>query len=347
MAAIRKRGDYQWQAEVRRKGYPSQRRTFESKSDAEKWAAVVESEIARNVFRPHGEAEKTTLDECLKRYLVEVTPLKKGAGPKLEEGKIRIIRADAQLCAKPMSAVRGLDVASYRDKRLKSVGPATVIKELNIISHLFNTAIKEWGMESLVNPVVAVRKPKTPRGRERRLMPGELDAILSATESPELPAIVQLELETAMRRSEIVGLVWKNINLNKKVLILPDTKNGEARAVPLSSQAVALLETLPRRLSGRVFGMTPNAVTHAFVRACKRARAVYEKECIEILGRTPDKSFLSDLRLHDLRHEATSRFFESGKLDMMEVASITGHKTLSMLKRYTHLRAEDLAKKLG
>lgn len=346
MAAIRKRGDYQWQAEIRRKGYPTQRRTFETKADAEKWAAVVESEIARNVFRPHGEAEKTTLDECLKRYLKEVTPLKKGAGPKLEEGKIGIIRADTGLCGKPMTAVRGVDVAAYRDKRLKSVGPATVIKELNIISHLFNTAIREWGMESLVNPVAAVRKPKAPKGRERRLQPGELDAILAATESLELPAILQLELETAMRRSEIVGLIWKNINLKKRFLFLPDTKNGEARAVPLSSQAVKLLEAIPRRLSGRVFGMTPSAVTHAFVRARKRARTVYEEDCRKT-GKMPDKAFLSDLRLHDLRHEATSRLFESGRLDMMEVASITGHKTLSMLKRYTHLRAEELAKKLG
>lgn len=346
MATIRKRGDYQWQAEIRRKGYPSQRRTFETKADAEKWAAVVESEIARNVFRPHGEAEKTTLDECLKRYLKEVTPLKKGAGPTLEEGKIGIIRADTGLCAKPMTAVRGVDVAAYRDKRLKVVGPATVIKELNIISHLFNTAIREWGMESLVNPVAAVRKPKAPKGRERRLMPGELDAILGATESPELPAIVQLELETAMRRSEIVGLTWKNVNLKKRFLLLPDTKNGDARAVPLSSQAVSLLEALPRRISGRVFGLTPSAATHAFVRACKRARVKYEEFC-KLSGKQPDKSFLMDLRLHDLRHEATSRLFESGKLDMMEVASITGHKTLSMLKRYTHLRAEELAKKLG
>jgi integrase len=109
---------------------------------------------------------------------------------------------------------------------------------------------------------------------------------------------------------------------------LPETKNGESRGVPLSLAAIQVLKALPRSVSGAVFpGVTSEAIKRAFIRACRRAE-------------------IENFRFHDLRHEATSRLFEKN-LDMMEVASITGHKTLQMLKRYTHLRAEDLARKLG
>ena len=120
---------------------------------------------------------------------------------------------------------------------------------------------------------------------------------------------------------------WSDIDLKKRTAHLPKTKNGEARTVPLSSRAVATLEALPRNLDGRVFGVTYEGIHQSYVRACRRAG-------------------ITGLTFHDLRHEATSRLFEKG-LNPMQVAAITGHKTLQMLKRYTHLRAEDLAKLLG
>ena len=130
-----------------------------------------------------------------------------------------------------------------------------------------------------------------------------------------------------MRRAELVSIEWRNIDLENRFLILPDTKNGESRAVPLSSKALSLIQGVARNPTGKVFVSKPNSVSQGFIRACKRAG-------------------LEDLRFHDLRHEATSRFFELG-LNTMEVSAITGHKTLSMLKRYTHLKAKDLALKLG
>ena len=165
------------------------------------------------------------------------------------------------------------------------------------------------------------------RGRDRRLKANELDDILRASESEELGRVVQLVLETAMRRGEISTLRWENIDLKNKSILLRDTKNGDTRPVPLSSRAIKLLKALPRRIDGGVFGMLPDSITRAFDRACQRAGVEH-------------------LRFHDLRHEATSRLFEKG-LNPMEVASITGHKTLQMLKRYTHLKVEDLARKLG
>ena len=167
-----------------------------------------------------------------------------------------------------------------------------------------------------------------PRGRDRRLLSGELQKLMEALEEThEIKIVVQLALETGMRRAELLSIEWRNIDLENRFLILPDTKNGESRAVPLSTKALNLIQAVARTSTGSVFVSKPNSVTQGFVRACKRAG-------------------LEDLRFHDLRHEATSRFFELG-LNTMEVSAITGHKTLSMLKRYTHLKAKDLALKLG
>jgi len=137
----------------------------------------------------------------------------------------------------------------------------------------------------------------------------------------------ELDKEAGNQQKKSVGLQWSDVDLKKRTAHLPTTKNGEARTVPLSSRSVTVLDALPRNLDGRVFGTTYEGIHQAFVRACKRAG-------------------IDDLRFHDLRHEATSRFFEKG-LNPMQVSAVTGHKTLQMLKRYTHLKAEDLAKMLG
>ena len=196
--------------------------------------------------------------------------------------------------------------------------------ELALLSNLFTVAAKEWRMESLTNPVLAVRKPAASRPRERRLV-GDEEARLLASCADWLRPMVILALETGMRKGEILALRWENVDLAKRVALLPDTKNGTARHVPLSSRAGDVLKGLPRNISGGVF--TNQNVSHAFIAATQKAG-------------------IEGLHFHDLRHEATSRLFEKG-LNPMQVAAITGHKTLQMLKRYTHLRAEDLAKMLG
>ncbi|MFO7766484.1 MAG: site-specific integrase [Pelovirga sp.] len=142
-----------------------------------------------------------------------------------------------------------------------------------------------------------------------------------------LEPLFQLALETAIRQGELLSLEWKHVNLSRRTVYLPETKNNDAREVPLSSKAVAVIQNLPRRIDGKVFGVSGSHVSKTFQETCK-------------------KLSIENLRWHDLRHEACSRLFEKG-LNPMEVASITGHKTLQMLKRYTHLKAEDLARKLG
>ncbi len=167
---------------------------------------------------------------------------------------------------------------------------------------------------------------------------------MKASGSHLLPEIVRFALETAMRRGGITGMTWDMVDLKKRTVTLPETKNGEKRIVPLSMEALRILSGLTRRIDRMVWGMKEQSVTRAFERALSCARAAYEKECAG-KGIKLDPSFLVDLTFHDHRHEATSRLFEKG-FNVMEVASITGHKTLQMLKRYTHLKAEDLAERM-
>jgi integrase len=317
-----------WQAKVRKKGFPSQSRVFRNKSDAQAWAATVEGEMVRGLWRDRSQSENTTLKECIERYLTEITSQKKSNRPeqlRLQQWLKRPIACSF------MSAIRGMDVAEAV-KAMESEGKSanTIRLHLAVLSHIFKVAKTEWGMESIANPVEAIRKPRLPQGRERRLEGNEEDRLLDVcrnNDNSELYYLVKFAIETGMRRSEICKLTWENINMSRRIAILPDTKNGTRRCVPLSSAAMEALSALPRRLSGQVWNMKPDTITQSFSRCCKLAN-------------------IENLCFHDLRHEATSRLFEKG-LNPMQVAAITGHKTLQMLQRYTHLKPEDLVKLLG
>ena len=337
MAYFRKRSGA-WEASIEKKGVPRISRTFDTKGEAETWAATVESEIGRGVFLSRKEAESTTLSEALDRYEREVIPGKKGAVQ--ESMRIRIWKR-TPLAKRSIASILGKDIAAYRDARLKEVAPNTVRHELAVLSHVFTIAVKEWSMAGLVNPVRQIRIPKAPPGRDRRLNPGELERIISASGSSVLPDIARFAVETGMRQAEIAEMTWELVDLKKRTVTLLDTKNGEKRIVPLSTEAVRILSELVRRIDGEVWGIQPRTIAISFARAVSRARTIYEKECVDKKEK-PDPAFLVDLHFHDLRHEATSRFFELG-LDATKVKNITGHKTYSMLARYTHLKAEDIA----
>lgn len=324
MATLQKRGKA-WRAQIRRNGYPPIARSFDTKADAQVWAREIEREMDRGSYIDRTEAESTTLKQALKRYLKEITPAKKGAQQETSRIKVWMERPLAKYA---LTNIHGADLATYRDQRLEEgKSPTTIRNEINIISHLFTIAKKEWGMECLINPVQNIRMPKQPAGRTRRLQKSEEKELLEGADYP-LNQMIILALESGMRLGEILSISWGNVDLNKGVIELADTKNGERRLVPLSGKARTALTQLPRHISGRVFpDVTSSAISHSFRRLCGDLE-------------------IENLRFHDLRHEATSRLFEKG-FEIMEVASITGHKTLHMLKRYTHLKAEDLAKKLG
>jgi len=329
MASIRKRGDLQWEARVRKRGQPVQCKTFTTRAKAEAWGKQIESEMDRGVFVSRAEAESTTLAEALERYAVEVS-CKKKSGDR-ERSTITAWR-DSRLGRRSLASIRGKDVAqSVRDMETRGLAANSIRIYLALLSHLFNVARTAWGMESLSNPVDLVKgqRPKLPGGRDRRLVDDEYPRLLTSahTYGGEIGPIITWAIETAMRRGEIAGMRWEHLDRKDRVLLIPETKNGTPRRVPLSVAALSVLDALPRRIDGRVWGMRPDSISQAFERACKAAG-------------------IEGLTFHDLRHEATSRLFEKG-LNPMEVAAITGHKTMQMLKRYTHLRAEDLVERLG
>lgn len=356
MATIRKKGAYQYHCQIRRKGYPTQTRTFETRADAEAWARQIEAEIDRGVIVDRREADKTTLHTVLDRYAKEICPSHKGG--LVEASRCRALM-NAPIANYKMSALSGSVLAEWRDSRLEVVASSTVNRELNLLSAAINVARKEWGIY-IENPVAAIRRPPSPKARERRLSDeertwlideltprdrGQDGKLTDRTRNPWIRPVVLFALETAMRLGEMLSLRWENVDLRRQTAKLPDTKNGSSRDVPLSSRAVAVLKELPRSLEGHVFPITDNAVKLAFRRAVARARERYLEEC-DVSSITPSKGFLEDLHFHDLRHEATSLLAERLS-NVLELASVTGHKDLRMLKRYYHPRAEDLAKKLG
>jgi integrase len=169
-----------------------------------------------------------------------------------------------------------------------------------------------------------------------------------STRAWHLSTSVILALETGMRLGELANLTWERLDLPRQVAHLADTKNGSARSIPLSMRAAQALSALPHALPGKVFPVHVDTIKQAFRSAVARGRRALERELADIgMGQDAIQSnpLLTDLRFHDLRHEAVSRLFERG-LNPMEVAAISGHKTLAMLQRYTHLRAEDLVLKL-
>lgn len=372
MATITERGPCQWRAQVRRSGHPAQSRTFETKAEAEAWARMIESEMAWGGWVSRGKAKAATLHEALQRYEAEISQGKEGS---IQEASVLKVWMGITLARRPLASIRSVDVAKLRDEWLKEYKPATVLRRLAVLSHVFSVARKEWGIDSLPNPVELLRKPQPDNARARRLVAdsahdttegdrnadrgaydGELDRVVAASESSLLPSIVWLAVETALRRGEIVSLRWGHVDLRHRMLHLPATRNGTARDVPLSSRAVAVLQSLKdtgsagksangagAELSGPIFDIRSDAVTRAFERAVTRARKVYEHECRKAQG-TPDTRFLVDLRFQDLRHEAVSRL--ASIFPLHELTRITGHKDTRMLMRYYESGAGDLAKRL-
>lgn len=341
MAYIKKRGEY-WRAEVRRKGHKPTYRTFDTQAEAQKWARRIEAEIDTGTYVDNSAAEKTTLGEALEKYRHEIAAKKRH--PAQENGRIdRWLKND--LCFRTLANLRGADFARYRDQR-RAQGKAenTIRLELQLVSHLYEIARKEWGMEGLMNPLKNIRKPSVSVARDRRLEPGEYEKIRAALDESSNPyavAAFDLAIETSLRQGTLFNLQWEWIDLERRMVRIPISARGAENkgvpaALPLSTRALTVLRTLHslteqqvpvKHPSGAVLRTTPNAV-----------RCIW-KRILPLLG-------ISDLRWHDLRHEAASRLFEKG-LHPFEVASITGHRSMQMLKRYTHLKPESLLARLG
>lgn len=263
--------------------------------------------------------EDMTVAQLLGRYSREIAAKKKGA----ETEQLRLERMQLAPFAKlRVSKLTSSAIADFRDQRLAQVKPTTVRRELGIIRSALETARREWGAPMRENPVSQITIPAAKDARERRLTNDEsrtLFASIDQCRNRTLKPLVMFALETGLRRGELLRLNWCDIDLEGRRALIRNTKNGRDRMIPLSKSAISVLTSI--RLGGpNPFPISANALRQSWKRICLRAG-------------------ISDLRFHDLRHEAISRFFELG-LSVPEVALISGHRDARMLFRYTHLSAD-------
>ena len=328
MANIRRRQG-RWQAQVRRKGYSQVTKTFTSKEAAKRWIKAVETDMERGEFKPRLDM---TVGQLIKRYQTDIIPKQKAH----QSALVRCRRLRRMLGKINLSDLSPAHLASYRDERLKSIKPNTLKRELSILSSAINTAIIDWGIPIPSNPVAMTRIPKYDDSRDRRLKDGEEEKLLAIAKPVYRRAII-IAVETAIRRGELLNIRKSHINFDKQTLHIPETKTDTPRTIPLSTRAIKALRDQIKSISDanvvqmerdpKLFSMSSPMFRHE-------------------IHRYRVKLDMEDWRFHDLRHEATSRLFEKG-LNTMEVASITGHEDLRMLKRYTHIKPESLVARLG
>jgi len=334
---INKNGKKVYRVRVRLKGHPTERATFDRLTDARKWAASIESSIREGRHFKTAEAKKHTLAEMIDRYLRDVLPTKSDS----MQGDLwtQLGWWKEKLGDHLLSDVTPALIAEHRDLLLREVGerrkkrsPASVVRFMAALSHAYTIAMKEWGWID-DNPIKKVQKPREPRGRVRFLDDEERRKLLEAcknSKEPFLYLVVVLALSTGARKSEILSLTWGDIDLQRKVAILHKTKNNERRALPLAGPALKGIKALAgiRRIDTRLLfpdgsGKKPIQFRAAWDRALKETN-------------------IEDFKFHDLRHSAASYLAMSGA-SLAEIAEVLGHKTLQMVKRYSHLSEQHTA----
>jgi len=327
-------GKTSYRVKVRLRGYPAQSATFERLTDAKKWAQDTESAIRNGRHFKHSEAKRHTLAEMIDRYQKTVLPFKSKSSIVKTNQTAQLNWWKEELGDYLLSDLTPALIAERRDKlktekgrRTKLRSPSTVVRYMAALSHVFTTAVKEWGwLED--NPMRKVSKPKEPRGRVRFLSDAERKALLAAclkSASPYFYPVVVLALSTGMRQGEILGLTWADVNLEQKYIILHETKNGERRRVPLAGLAHAEIKKLSkiRRIDTNLLFPHPRFKDQPF-----DLRTPWEAAIIQ--------TKLKDFRFHDLRHSTASYLAMNGA-SLAEIAEVLGHKTLQMVKRYAHL----------
>ena len=321
MASFRKLPSGNYRAEVARQGRRLSK-VFPTKTAAKEWAAREEYMILQEAEAPvdHGD-----FGDLLKRYAEEVSIKKRGE--RWETIRIAALRKD-DLAKVRLAVLKASDFAEWRERRLKQVAPGSVIREMQLMSSALNVARKEWGTISS-NPLSDVRKPPKPQPRDRLVTANEEVRLLHAAGQDLTLATARayhafrFALETGMRAGEIVGLTWDRVDIDRKIARLTHTKNGRARDVPLSSEAVRLIEALPKMAP--VFGLDGTQLDALWRKIRDRPKA-------------------EGLTFHDSRHTAITRL--SKKLDVLALARMVGHSDLRMLQVYYNETAEELAKRL-
>jgi integrase len=324
MATIRQRGD-KWQVQIRRAGERPHSKSFYFRKDANAWARQMEVRADRMDLLPDPRRLKQfTLGSLVRRYQQEITIKKRGAS--VEHAVLSRFLLDP-ICALSLSDLRADHFAKYRDQRLKQIKPCSLKRQLNPIRHLFEVARHKWGLPIRDNPIALLGLKAPDQKRERRLRPGEYERLKAAActyRNPLIKNMIDFAIATGMRRGEILAMKWPHIDFSERTLLIPLTKTGHARTIPLAGGAVRVLAEQSKN-SEFVFPIKGEAFRLAWDRITRRAE-------------------IEDLRFHDLRHEAISRLFEIG-LTTPEVASISGHRDARMLFRYAHAERKIILQK--
>ena len=308
MNNIRIRGN-KYQAQIRLSGGRSASATFDTRRQAEEWLREKAYELSQ---LPRDLDERITLKEIVERFIKDTIPLRSSGAN--EAIRLRAFLREP-ISNLPLIQISRSDISQYRDKRLREVRRNTLVREFGLIRTVVSTAIDDWGIRAN-NPFQSFFVRREPDQRNRRISDGELSRLMAAyCGNTYLKPSIILALETSMRLGELLQLTWKRVDMEKGLAELPRTKNGHGRVVPLTRLALETLEEL-KGDGLHVLPVKADTLKQSWRRLVKRAG-------------------ISDLRFHDLRHEAISRLLEIG-LTIPEAASVSGHKTVSMLARYAH-----------
>lgn len=333
MASITKRigkdGKVSYRVLIRKNGFAPVSETFARSSDAEKWARKTEHEMDRRVYVVDS---KQPLKEIFEKYHDEVSPLKPGA--KWEKVRIKKFIRDCKFIGLSVSQVSYRDIQAWRDQRLKEVSPASVRRELGLISSVFRHAMNEWHIAMVENPASRCRRPPKAKPRTRRISQTEIDALWDyfdrqiSTSQTYIPWMFEFAIETGMRLGELCKLRWDQFNQKERWVYVATSKNGDDRYVPLSERAIALLVgvRMANAKKDLIFPVNVGSTGTLFRRACKELGIV-------------------DMHFHDTRHEACSRLAKI--FTVLELAKIIGHRDLHSLMIYYNPTAAELAQKFG
>lgn len=332
-----------WRVQIAIQGV-RESRTLATKAEASAWAAQRETEIRKE--KTTGVQRGRTVEDAFRRYEKEVSVHKPGHAKE----RIRLAAVGRmEIDGVPLSDWKLADVTSevlgkWRDTRLKGTAAndfkdkvlgSSVNRDLNLLSHVFSSAVKEWKWLAK-SPTTDVRRPADPQPRDRLYSQDEIDRLCAAlgidaeqgtpveTTTQRVGIAFLFAIETAMRAGEICGILPEHVN--GRVVTLPKTKNGTKRDVPLSSRAAALLKLLPEpEEGGSVFGITSASLDALF----RKARV---------------RSGITNGTFHDTRHLAITRLAK--KLNVLELARMVGHRDLKMLNIYYNESAADIATRL-
>jgi len=337
MASIQKRnGSYR--ARIKQAGKVVQSKTFSSRLEAVQWAKQAEAQISLGLYTEpdnHPKPSHAVLFELAANHYMKTHSIHKKI-VRSETYRLKILIKRWGIL--PIKQVDKSAVISLRDELLiMGRSGETINSYFNTISKLFQMLNDEWDLD-IPNPIKGIKRMPPSAGRTKRVNAKVECLLLNSCEQLSLPllrSIIQFAIQTGMRRGEIMGLTWADVDLPNRKVYLHQTKNGDSRQVPLTLHAMGVLEALPKD-EEMVFPMSLNVLRNQFKRASAHATPRWKDA-----GANP----LEDLRFHDLRHEALSRLSDAG-LNVIELSHISGHRTLGMLRRYTHPSHEAIFFKL-